>query len=53
MTKLDEVLARSAYYFDARGDDGLAEQVQSELDRAEPYLHQWIHRDEVLATRAD
>jgi arabinosaccharide transport system substrate-binding protein len=51
-SKLDEVLTRSAYYFDANGDAGLAEHVQAELDRADTYLGQWIRREEVLATRA-
>ncbi|HTV19834.1 MAG TPA: extracellular solute-binding protein, partial [Polyangiaceae bacterium] len=52
MTKMDEVLTRSARYFDAHGDDGLRQAVQSELDRAEAYLQQWLRRDEVLATQA-
>jgi arabinosaccharide transport system substrate-binding protein len=53
MSAMDDVFTRSAYYFDARGDAGLAEQVKIELDRAEAYLNQWIHREEVLATRAE
>jgi hypothetical protein len=53
MTKLDEVLTRSAHYSDAQGDAGLAEQVKIELDCAEADLNQWIHREGVLATRAD
>jgi arabinosaccharide transport system substrate-binding protein len=50
-TKLDEVLTRSAAHFEAHGDAGLAERVQAELDRADAYLQQWIHRDEVLAAQ--
>jgi hypothetical protein len=49
MTKMDEVLTRSVYYFQAHGDDGLRQAVRVELDRAEAYLNQWLRRDEVLA----
>jgi arabinosaccharide transport system substrate-binding protein len=49
MSKLDEAVTRSGIYYDANGDKGLREKVQSELDRAEKYLTAWAERHSKLA----
>jgi hypothetical protein len=49
MTKLDEAVTRAGIYYDANGEKGLREKVQTELDRAEKYLTTWAERHSKLA----
>ena len=48
--KVNEAFLRAANHFKTRGDAGLRELIQSELDQAEAYMNKTMARN-VLARR--